>query len=320
MPEDENDQSKYENILIENQRKYLTLLDNLSGMAYRCRNDEGWTMEFMSRGCEALTGYGPEDLIDNKVLSYSDIVFEEDRDRVWNSVQQGVQKRESFKMEYRIRTKDGKIKWVWEQGQGIFSDDGDLMALEGFITDITDKIEAREKLRLANQELASANEELTASNEEFEAMNEEFEAMNEELIVSQNKIESINTELKESERKYATLLDNLPGMVYRCRNDKDWTMEYVSEGSIDITGYKAEDLIKSRKLSYNDIIHPDDREKVWEWVQEAIDEKKPFSIMDILKMLSKYQYSHVNKFFIIKRAVFVRFNYSYTNFLSADCI
>ena len=48
--------------------------------------------------------------------------------------------------------------------------------------------------------------------------------------------------LRENERRLATLLSNLPGMAYRCKNDRDWTMEVVSDGCEALTGYKASDL------------------------------------------------------------------------------
>ena len=50
-------QSEVERSLGEDERRLKTLLSNLPGMAYRCKNDRDWTMEFISDGCEALTRY-----------------------------------------------------------------------------------------------------------------------------------------------------------------------------------------------------------------------------------------------------------------------
>ncbi|MEI9962320.1 MAG: PAS domain-containing protein [Limisphaerales bacterium] len=57
-------------------------------------------------------------------------------------MQAALQERRQFELTYRIRTADGAEKWVWERGRGIFSDKGDLFALEGFITDVTAKRQA----------------------------------------------------------------------------------------------------------------------------------------------------------------------------------
>ncbi len=242
-PEDKNNKNEDLQSIKEDQRTFSLLLDNLPGMAYRCGNDKDWTMKFMSRGCRLLTGYEPEELINNHELSYNDLIHPEDRSAVWGAVQKGIQNRNNFKMEYRIQTKKGDTKWVWEQGQGIFSTQKELLSLEGFITDITSKVLAVKKMNKVNQEL-----------------------------------ELNNSELIESKRKFTTLIDNLPGIVYRCRNDKDWTMEYISDSCISLTGYKAEDFIINRKISYNDIIHPEDRDKVREWIQDAIQVKKAFEM------------------------------------------
>ena len=84
--------------------------------------------------------------------------------------------------------------------------------------------------------------------------------------------------LTESKRTLATLLSNLPGLAYRCVNDRDWTMEFVSDGCYGLTGYAADDLLHNSKVSYNDLIHPDDREKVWHDVQAAVQENRPFQL------------------------------------------
>ena len=85
--------------------------------------------------------------------------------------------------------------------------------------------------------------------------------------------------IRESQRRLSTLMGNLPGMAYRCLNDRDWTMEFVSEGCFELTGYKAADLIGNRKISYNDLIHPEDQTMVWDTVQEGVSQHKPFRMI-----------------------------------------
>jgi PAS domain S-box-containing protein len=131
-----------ENELKENQRTFETLISNLPGVVYRCRNDLNWTMEFVSEGCLELTGYQSEDIIMNKNVSYVDLILPEDRKMVWDTIQKALKENKHFKIIYRIITADSKEKHVWEQGNGIFSPEGDLIALEGFITDITKRKKA----------------------------------------------------------------------------------------------------------------------------------------------------------------------------------
>jgi PAS domain S-box-containing protein len=79
-------------------------------------------------------------------------------------------------------------------------------------------------------------------------------------------------------RTLSGILDDLPGMVFRCRNDPDWTMEYVSEGSLSLTGYRPGEIINNRRLSYGSLIVDEDREKVWNGVQLAIRERRGYDI------------------------------------------
>lgn len=133
--------------LRESERMLSTLIGNLPGMAYRCLNDENWTMEFISEGCHELTGYAPSDLIGNRTLAYNELIHPEDRQPAWEQVQQALAKRQPFRLVYRIQTATGREKWVWEQGQGVFVGNDDLLAIEGFITDITERTLAEEALR-----------------------------------------------------------------------------------------------------------------------------------------------------------------------------
>ncbi len=130
----------------ESQRKLTTLMANLPGMAYRCRNEQDWTMEFVSEGCLALTGYQPAEMVDSRKVSYAQIIHAADRDAVWAQVQHALERREPFRMLYRIVTAQGRDKWVWEQGCGVYGPDGGLLALEGFIADIDDRKRAESAL------------------------------------------------------------------------------------------------------------------------------------------------------------------------------
>ena len=133
--------------LKESQRQIATLLGNLQGMAYRCLNDKNWTMEFVSEGGIELTGYDPTDLVCNHTISYNSLIHPEDREIVWDKIQPALQKKQSFQVSYRIITKDKKEKWVFEQGIGIYSNEDKLLALEGFITDITERKHAEFEIR-----------------------------------------------------------------------------------------------------------------------------------------------------------------------------
>jgi PAS domain S-box-containing protein len=119
----------------------------LPGVAYRCKNDPSWTIEFVSEGCLELTGYQVEDLVMNKNVSYEDLIHLDDRKMVWDTIQKALKENEPFKITYRIITADLKEKYGWEQGRGIFSPQGELIALEGFITDITKRKKAEAALK-----------------------------------------------------------------------------------------------------------------------------------------------------------------------------
>lgn len=115
------------------------LLGDLPGMVYRCMNDADWTMNFVSSGFSRLTGYSAEELIDQKTITFDRIIHPEDRERVHQEVQQAVDDRREFELEYRITTKDGKVKHVWERGRAILDESGRLETLQGCIFDITER-------------------------------------------------------------------------------------------------------------------------------------------------------------------------------------
>ncbi|WP_342346984.1 PAS domain S-box protein [uncultured Nitrospira sp.] len=137
-----------EHELQEAQRTLSTLLTNLPGMVYRCQNDRDWTMEFVSPSCQSLTGCSPDQFVETREVSYGrDVMFQEDRERIWQHVQEALKDRKPFQSSYRIRTREGTIKWVWEQGCGIFSETGEVVGIEGYVVDITQQRALEDQLR-----------------------------------------------------------------------------------------------------------------------------------------------------------------------------
>jgi PAS domain S-box-containing protein len=146
-----------EDRLRERDRELRTFLANLPGLAYRCRNDEQWTMLFISEGCQDLTGYSPPELLSEGGVRYADLIHPDDRARVWHAVQEALKKRSPFRSEYRIRHADGRERWALEQGLGVWSDDGELLFLEGLVVDISEQKRIEGQLQRARLESEAAS-------------------------------------------------------------------------------------------------------------------------------------------------------------------
>ena len=217
--------------LRESERRLSTLMHNLPGMAYRCRNDRYWTMEFVSEGCLGLTGYSPGDLLDNRRISYNELIHPLDQPAVWNQVQQAIEAKRPFQLLYRLRTASHEEKWVWEQGTGIFSVTGELVALEGFISDITERKQAEEILRTAHEELERRVEERTA---ELMLANARLERE----VAERTRAENV---LKDSEALYSSLVENLPVQVFR--KDLEGRFTFANQSFCELLGKPLEEIV-----------------------------------------------------------------------------
>lgn len=126
----------------------IGLFDHLPGMVYRCRWDGDWTMEFVSQGSQALTGYRPEDLTANPTASWSHLIHTDDLGRVSRAVRAALKQGEAFGITYRLSLPDGTEKWVIDNGRRVSPLEEYPPYLEGFVSDVTDQrqheAEARE--------------------------------------------------------------------------------------------------------------------------------------------------------------------------------
>ena len=146
------DQYRTHQQLQESNRRFETLVSNLPGMVYRCKYESEWPMLFVSDGCEQLTGYDADALVDGTVSYGEDIVASGDVDDVWQIVTEAIENGNPFQCDYQVVTAEGERKWVWEQGRGV-EFGGDVVAIEGFVTDITDRKQQTQRLNVLNRVL-----------------------------------------------------------------------------------------------------------------------------------------------------------------------
>ena len=140
-----------EDALIESERSKSVLLSNLPGMAYRCNYDRNWTMQFVSDGCYELTGYTSDSLLNNRDLSFNDLITLEYREPLWKAWERILSDKLPFRYEYEITTINGVRKWVLELGEGVYGENGKVEALEGIILDISNRKEMENLLRYINE-------------------------------------------------------------------------------------------------------------------------------------------------------------------------
>ena len=153
------DRDRSKRALGERDRRLKTLIRNLPGMAYRCQCDRDWPMEYVDGEVEALTGYEADALESGQVVWGQEVIHPDDREVAWQTVRDALDRDEPFELTYRIVTADGELKHAWERGRGVWTDDGDLAALEGFITDITRRVEHRQELERQNARLEAMIEQ-----------------------------------------------------------------------------------------------------------------------------------------------------------------
>ncbi|HOL96288.1 MAG TPA: PAS domain S-box protein [bacterium] len=139
---------RHTNRLLEENHRFLAgQLSNLPGTAYRCRNEPGWPMIYLSEGCSVLTGYPPDGLIQGDPVTYEQLIHPSDRMMVWNTIQEAIREQRPYQLEYRIRTASGEEKWVWEKGKAVYDPQGKVQYLEGFISDISERKRAEATLQ-----------------------------------------------------------------------------------------------------------------------------------------------------------------------------
>ncbi len=136
---DIDERKKAELAIKKSQARLLTLMSNLPGMVYRSTLNDRFSLSFVSQGSLGLTGYTAEEMLKNK-LTVFELIKDTYKENVRRQVEIAVKNNEPYKLFYEIETPSGP-KWVYDRGQEI-----EKGYLEGFIIDVTDRVEAEERI------------------------------------------------------------------------------------------------------------------------------------------------------------------------------
>ena len=158
---DITDRKRTEEEMRESNKKLSTIINNLRGVVFRCNNDDNWTMQYISDGIYELAGYLPNEFINNKIRTFASIIDPQDSARIMKEIHEALNTGYLYTIEYRIITSSGSRKWVWERGRGYYEGDK-LVALEGFISDITERKRIEEELIRAKEKAEQSDRLKTA--------------------------------------------------------------------------------------------------------------------------------------------------------------
>ncbi|MDD5598528.1 MAG: PAS domain-containing protein, partial [Victivallaceae bacterium] len=120
--------------LRQSETLFQSLIKNIPGIVYLCNCDKSWTMHYIVKEIEKVTGYPASDFINNNVRSFASIIHPDDRALIEELVEKAVAENKPYELEYRVIRKDGEIIWFHEKGQKVHSENGNIW-LNGIMSD-----------------------------------------------------------------------------------------------------------------------------------------------------------------------------------------
>lgn len=149
VAEDITERKHAERELIQKEQEKSRIIANLPGVSYQCLFDEDWTMIYLSDRCETLTGYQPQELIQNKDITFNELIVPKYRDYVFKEYKEAKKLNKPCNIEYEMIKKDGSRIWIWEKGHVFMQDEN--WYIEGFLMDITDRKISEQKINYASK-------------------------------------------------------------------------------------------------------------------------------------------------------------------------
>jgi PAS domain S-box-containing protein len=235
----------------ESEQRFRNLAFNVPGVIYLCENDDQYSMIFVNDQVEKMTGYSRHDFLKQKV-NFADLMHTDDYRKVKSAIDEAIEKKRAFQVEYRLYDKTGAMHWVLENGVGIFDEEDNLLHLEGYISDVTEKKIAEDLAYKASQQL-------------------EFHIENSPLAVI---VSDENFEVTQWSKSAEELFGWSEDEVLK-KNRADWN--FTHKDDLDVVNKKIDELIvekKSSNVSHNRNITKDGRVLHCEWYNSVMFDKE----------------------------------------------
>jgi len=192
--------------LERSRENYRNIVTNVPGIVYTGLVDDSRTMLFLSSGFSKVTGFESENFLDG-VQSFTNLIFENDRERVLDTIKQAVTRNHAYEVEYRIADVKGEMRWLHEKGMSVKQGDGGNY-LQGVMIDVTATKEAISEVMMRDRFLegvAEAVKELIVNQDSDEAIQKSLRIVAQSAMVDHSFIFK-NDKTKEGKQPTATHL------------------------------------------------------------------------------------------------------------------
>lgn len=123
--------------LRRSEEQFRTLTANIPGVTFRCRFDTDWSMLYISDSIASLSGWSAADFLAGRI-HFGQLQLEEEKQAIDRSVAEALARNEDYHIEYRIRHRDGSIRWVTESARGVVDEQGNMQWIDGVMLDISE--------------------------------------------------------------------------------------------------------------------------------------------------------------------------------------
>ncbi|TRX66474.1 response regulator [Carboxylicivirga sp. M1479] len=248
--------------LEKSRENYRNIVTNVPGIVYTGMVDDSRTMLFLSSGFNKVTGFEAENFLDG-VQSFTNLIFENDRERVLDTIKQAVRRNHSYEVEYRIADVRGEMRWLHEKGMSVKQSDGGHF-LQGVMIDVTATKEAISEVMMRDRFLegvAEAVKELIVNQNSDKAIQKSLRIVAQSAMVdhafifkndaTDGKLQPSTSHIYEWQKDHIKPIDR-PGLqtIKYSEIGSRW-FHFLSDKK-DISGFK-DDFIEEEQFLFNEL-------------------------------------------------------------------